>query len=59
MYFPAMTSAPGTGSPNGCNAKNRWITTGVARVTRRWEPYAGMVYFHMLLEGLCEAGELK
>jgi DNA-3-methyladenine glycosylase II len=31
----------------------------VAKVTRRWEPYAGMVYFHMLLEGLYEAGELK
>ena len=28
-------------------------------VTRHWEPYAGMVYFHMLLEGLYEAGELK
>jgi DNA-3-methyladenine glycosylase II len=32
---------------------------GVARVTRHWEPYAGVVYFHMLLEGLSEAGELK
>ena len=32
---------------------------GVARVTRNWEPSAGMVYFHMLLEGLSEAGELK
>ena len=32
---------------------------GVARMTRRWQPYAGMVYFHMLLEGLSEAGELK
>ena len=32
---------------------------GVARATRNWEPYAGMVYFHMLLEGLSEAGELK
>ena len=32
---------------------------GIARVTRNWEPYAGMVYFHMLLEGLSEAGELK
>ena len=32
---------------------------GVARATRNWEPYAGMVYFHMLLEGLYEAGELK
>ena len=32
---------------------------GVARVTKRWAPYAGVVYFHMLLEGLSEAGELK
>jgi DNA-3-methyladenine glycosylase II len=32
---------------------------GVARATRNWEPYAGMVYFHMLLEGLDEVGELK
>ena len=32
---------------------------GVAWATRNWEPYAGMVYFHMLLEGLSEAGELK
>jgi DNA-3-methyladenine glycosylase II len=32
---------------------------GVARVTRHWEPYAGVVYFHMLLEGLSEVGELK
>lgn len=32
---------------------------GVARVTRRWQPYAGMVYFHMLLEGLSESGALK
>jgi len=31
----------------------------VARLTKRWQPYAGMVYFHMLLEGLSEAGELK
>ena len=32
---------------------------GVARVTRRWQPYAGVVYFHMLSEGLSEAGSLK
>jgi len=32
---------------------------GVARATRNWEPYAGVVYFHMLLDGLSEAGELK
>ncbi len=32
---------------------------GVARVTKRWQPYAGMVYFHMLLEGLSETGALE
>ena len=32
---------------------------GVARVAKRWQPYAGMVYFHMLLESLSEAGALK
>jgi DNA-3-methyladenine glycosylase II len=32
---------------------------GIARATRRWQPYAGMVYFHMLLEGLSETGALK
>jgi len=32
---------------------------GVANATRNWQPYAGVVYFHMLLEGLYEAGELK
>ena len=32
---------------------------GVARVTKHWGPYAGMVYFHMLLEGLSGAGELQ
>ena len=31
----------------------------VARLTHRWQSYAGMVYFHMLLEGLSEAGKLK
>jgi hypothetical protein len=36
-----------------------WRTYRRARVTRRWEPYAGMVYFQMLLEGLYETGELK
>jgi len=32
---------------------------GVARLTKRWQPYAGVVYFHMLLEGLSEAGDLR
>lgn len=31
---------------------------GVADVTRQWQPYAGVVYFHMLLAGLEESGLL-
>jgi DNA-3-methyladenine glycosylase II len=29
---------------------------GVARVVARWQPYAGMAYFHLLLDSLSEAG---
>ena len=28
----------------------------VSRVVRRWRPYAGFVYFHMLLDGLADSG---
>jgi len=31
----------------------------VRRRLRRWRPYAGLVYFHMLLDGLAEAGRLE
>ncbi|HET6881214.1 MAG TPA: AlkA N-terminal domain-containing protein [Pirellulales bacterium] len=31
----------------------------VARRLHRWRPYGGLVYFHMLLEGLVEAGQLE
>lgn len=31
---------------------------GVARVVERWQPYAGLVYFHLLLHGLSQAGVL-
>ena len=31
----------------------------VARRMRRWRPYGGLVYFHMLLDGLAEAGLLQ
>ena len=33
--------------------------TGVQRVVERWQPFAGMVYFHLLLEGLSHAGVLE
>ncbi len=25
---------------------------------KRWQPYAGLVYFHLLLAGLAESGEM-
>lgn len=30
----------------------------VKRAIRRWQPYAGLVYFHLLLAGLSESGEM-
>jgi DNA-3-methyladenine glycosylase II len=32
---------------------------GVRRVVERWQPYAGLVYFHLLLDGLSRAGALE
>ena len=32
--------------------------TGVGKVAKRWQPFAGLVYFHLLLEGLSQAGAL-
>ncbi len=31
---------------------------GVRRAVKRWQPYAGLVYFHLLLAGLAESGEM-
>ena len=30
-----------------------------ARRLRRWRPYGGLVYFHLLLDGLAESGQLQ
>lgn len=32
---------------------------GVMRVVHRWRPYAGLIYFHLLLDGLARAGHLR
>jgi len=48
------------------NNLKRWLDLrrtldyeGVRRITARWQPYAGLVYFHMLLDRLAAAGHLK
>jgi DNA-3-methyladenine glycosylase II len=45
------------------NNLKRWLNLrkpldyeGVGRITHRWQPYAGLVYFHMLLDRLAAAG---
>jgi DNA-3-methyladenine glycosylase II len=32
---------------------------GVKRAVRRWQPFAGLVYFHLLLAGLTQSGEIR
>jgi DNA-3-methyladenine glycosylase II len=32
---------------------------GVARTLAKWEPYAGLIYFHLLLDRLSEAGHVE
>jgi DNA-3-methyladenine glycosylase II len=45
------------------NMLRRWLHrvkpfdyAGVRRTLGRWKPYAGLIYFHLLLHGLAEAG---
>ena len=45
------------------NNLQRWLRLkkpldyeGVRRTLNRWEPYAGLIYFHLLLDSLAEAG---
>jgi DNA-3-methyladenine glycosylase II len=32
---------------------------GVSRVVAKWQPYAGLIYFHLLLDGLAQSGALE
>jgi DNA-3-methyladenine glycosylase II len=31
----------------------------VARLSRRWQPYGGLVYFHLLLDALAARGYVR
>jgi hypothetical protein len=31
----------------------------VARIMRKWKPYGGLIYFHLLLDRLAKAGYLQ
>ena len=32
---------------------------GVSRAVKKWQPYAGLLYFHLLLNGLYQSGDLE
>jgi DNA-3-methyladenine glycosylase II len=47
------------------NRLRRWVSTpepldypSLQRIVGRWKPYAGLTYFHLLLDGLAESGLL-
>lgn len=49
----------------GRNNLQRWLGVassldyaGARQIVDRWSPYAGLVYFHLLLDGLARAGQL-
>jgi DNA-3-methyladenine glycosylase II len=48
------------------NNLQRWLSlakpldyAGVGHVLARWQPYQGLIYFHLLLNGLADAGHLQ
>ena len=38
------------------HAASTLVYAGVRKAVEKWQPYAGMVYFHLLLDGLSKAG---
>ena len=56
--FPAMMWALRSDWPDGSGVHGRWTMQASARAVERWQPYAGLVYFHLLLDGLSQAGAL-
>ena len=44
---------------DGLGVRGRWTTPAFSRAVERWQPYAGLVYFHLLLDGLSQAGALE
>ena len=53
-----MMSVRRSGWPAGSSAAPL-DHAGVRRATRAWQPYAGFVYFHLLLDGLAQAGVVR
>jgi DNA-3-methyladenine glycosylase II len=57
--FPGDDSGARKGLRRWLNRKADFDEAGVRRVLARWQPYRGLVYFHLLLAGLARAGHLQ
>ena len=55
---PATMSAPATTSLAGSTAAGLSTTPRVQAAVRHWQPFAGFVYFHLLLANLADHGTL-
>jgi hypothetical protein len=53
MWARERTSRAGSGS------RSRSTTNGVQHAVAGWRPYAGLVYFHLLLDRLAARGDLE
>ena len=49
-----MTLAPATTWPAGSGGTDRWTTRRSRKPSGAWHPFAGLVYFHLLLANLAE-----
>jgi hypothetical protein len=57
--FPGDDVAAQKGLARWLGRSRRLDYAGVSRAVKRWSPFAGMVYLHLLLNGLSRAGVLE
>jgi DNA-3-methyladenine glycosylase II len=57
--FPGDDVAAQKGLARWLGRSSRLDYAGVQNAVEQWQPYAGLVYFHLLLDGLVRSGDLK
>jgi DNA-3-methyladenine glycosylase II len=57
--FPGDDMGAQKGLARWLGRSQRFDYAGVSRAVKRWAPFAGLVYFHLLLDGLSRAGALE
>lgn len=56
--FPVDDQGARNGLARWLHLRKRLDAARTQRVLRQWQPYGGLIYFHMLMNGLNEAGHL-